>query len=146
MLGEGKGDLFVCSRPDSSTSFLKSHPCNDFLSLPLQRKPLRPLTSLFLQSLPHSSFTLLQGTASHVVSFQQFAHSLQKHRACTPVLPKLELALVPSDFREGASSILSPIFFRPRWILCLRGKRLFPSWLGTELTPSRNQPTLEIAR
>jgi len=67
----------------------------------------RAQRTLCFQPLAHSLHTLLHRAASHLLSFQQFAHSLPKHGGCTPTI------LYPEDCFRGAkleltSSVLPP--------------------------------------
>src|SRR5205814_9691398 len=56
----------------------------------------RAQRTLCFQPLAHSLHTLLHRAASHLLSFQWFAHSLPKHGGCTPII------LYPEDSFRGA--------------------------------------------
>jgi len=72
------------------------------------------------QSLARSFFSLLQWRADHLVSFLSLAHSWQRHRGCTQIIPNLGFPPLP----QAISSFL--VNSVPRWlhVLVLPG---FPS-------------------
>src|SRR5205814_5015978 len=102
----------------------------------------RAQRTLCFQPLAHSLHTLLHRAASHLLSFQWFAHSLLKHGGCTPII------LYPEDSFRGAK-FLSLRLHPPHILFFLCG--LYASaanlfllfWPAAELTLALNRSTLE---
>src|SRR5215470_20045870 len=104
----------------------------------LQLSSLSPLVLM-----PSSAWEV--SSSLNILFLQSHPHSLRKHRGVPLFYPTWNSPLPRATFAKG------PLQFPLLYSSALCGfcaseaNVFFPSWHGTELTPSRNRPTLEIA-